>query len=494
MKLRKLISHTRHVGTTGFQNVEVRDVVNDSRLVGALDLFVAVKGAGDDGAKYAAEAVRRGAVAVVACEPPEGVEGVPLILVKDAREALSSLSAVIHGHPSTRMKVIGVTGTNGKTSVSIIVRSILRQAGKETGLLGTISYEIGACKMPATVTTPESCDIQRFLAQMCISGCTYGVMEVSSHALEQKRVNDVDFDAAVFTNLTSEHLDYHGCIEDYFEAKAKLFRMLRPSARAVINADVPYGAALARVTKAAVTYYGLERRAEVSARIRSVDLGGSRYTMLIDGAKVPVHSALPGRHNILNALAAAAVCWRMGISLDDIRDGIEAVERVEGRLENVGGTRPFRVLVDYAHTEDALNTVLACVRPLVSGRLITVFGCGGERDRTKRAPMAAAAQRWSDLVVVTSDNPRTEDPLDIIGGIEAGFTPEARYIVEPDRAAAIAAAIGQAREGDLVLIAGKGHEKVQKFGDGEIPFDDRAVANGELEKMKSEKPELVKSR
>jgi UDP-N-acetylmuramoyl-L-alanyl-D-glutamate--2,6-diaminopimelate ligase len=281
-------------------------------------------------------------------------------------------------------------------------------------------------------------------------------------------------------------MDYHGDIEKYFEAKAKLFRMLKPEAHAVINADGPFGRRMAEETRAPVTWYGLEKKADVTARVRKVDMSGSRYTLFLDKKSIPVRSALPGRHNIMNSLAAAAACWRLGIAEEHIAAGIEAVGTVPGRLERVEAGQPFEVLVDFAHTEDALNTVLACVRPLVRGKLISVFGCGGDRDRTKRAPMAAAAERWSDFVVVTSDNPRAEDPQKIIGEIVAGFSKKANYLVEPDRAAAIEAAVRTAKKGDLVLIAGKGHETVQKFADGEIPFDDRTVALAALNGLKGQ--------
>ncbi|MFH1549486.1 MAG: UDP-N-acetylmuramoyl-L-alanyl-D-glutamate--2,6-diaminopimelate ligase [Planctomycetota bacterium] len=486
MRLKDLLKHIRYLGIADFRDIEIGDVVNDSRHVHPGDVFVAIRGIREDGAKYASDAAARGAVAVVAEGPVEGINGMPLIVVDDARIALSGLSAAAHDHPSTKLEIIGITGTNGKTSVSLLIRSILKAAGIEAGLLGTISYDTGLYALPAPITTPESSDIQRYLAQMAACGLTHAVMEVSSHALAQGRVRDVDFDAGVFTNFSAEHLDYHGDIENYFDAKAELFRMLKPEAHGIINADDPRAARLAAQTRAAVTQYGLEHSAPVSARIRGVGMTGSDYTLLLDDRAIPVSSPLPGRHNILNALAAAAVCLRLGIDAGDIRDGIEAVRAVPGRLERVEAGQPFDVFVDYAHTEDALNTVLAGVRPLVRGRLITVFGCGGDRDRSKRAPMAAAAERWSDRVVLTSDNPRSEDPPAIIEEIRAGFSSSADYVIEPDRAAAIEAALQTAQPGDLVLIAGKGHETVQKFADGEIPFDDRAVALRVLEEKKPE--------
>ncbi|RKY25725.1 MAG: UDP-N-acetylmuramoyl-L-alanyl-D-glutamate--2,6-diaminopimelate ligase [Planctomycetota bacterium] len=482
MQLRQLVNHLRYREIINFRDVPVTGITCDSRRVMGGVMFVAVSGGREDGARYAASALRRGAVAVVS-EGRLPVNGDTVqIIVDDARKALSSLAAVLYDHPSTSLNVIGVTGTNGKTTTTYLVRSIMRAAGKGCGVIGTIEYNLGGIILPAGNTTPDAADLQAFLAQMVEHGQEFCAMEVSSHSLVQDRVADVHFDTAVFTNLSHEHLDYHLTLEEYFSAKALLFEMLNDSSRAVLNADDPRSVALARRTRAQVVWYGMDRGADIGAKILSSGIDGTRLMLGLPQGEFETKLRLVGKHNVSNALAAAAACGVYGVKPEHIVRGLESVAGLPGRLERVDTGGGFAVFVDYAHTDDALNTVLSNLRELAPRRIITVFGCGGDRDRAKRPKMAAASERWSDLTVVTSDNPRSEDPQAIIGDITRGFSREAEYVVQPDRAAAIEKAVTLAEAGDLVLIAGKGHETTQKFADRVVPFDDREVARKAIER------------
>jgi len=380
------------------------------------------------------------------------------------------------------MKLVAITGTNGKTTTAYLVRYILRQAGERCGMTGTVEYDLGAGAVPASMTTPESLDLYRFYAEMRRAGCGFAVSEVSSHALAKRRTAGLRFAAAVFSNLTQDHLDFHGTMENYFQAKALLFSGLEASAVALLNADDPHSARLAGMTRARVVTYGLSESAEVRAKVLSLSTVGTVFRLRRGGFEAEVHLPLLGAHNVHNALAAAAAAAELGLGMDRIVEGLATFEGVPGRLESVDCGQDFRVLVDYAHTDDALRSVLNAVRELYPRRIITVFGCGGDRDRGKRPKMARVVEQLSDVAVVTSDNPRSERPEAIIGEILSGLQDPGRAVVEPDRAAAIGKAVGLARPGDVVLIAGKGHEAYQIVGDRRLDFDDRSAARAALER------------
>jgi len=457
-----------------FKDADIRGVTCDSRSVRAGWLFVTVPGTKENGADYVADAVAHGASAVV-CEAPAPQTKVPVFVVSDAREALADLASRFYQDPSERLNIIAVTGTNGKTTTTFLLRSILEAAGEKPGLLGTIEYAIGGKSVASPMTTPPADELQRMFWEMANAGSRSAIMEVSSHSLVQKRVHGIRFAAGVFTNLTRDHLDYHRTHEEYLDAKGRLFRSLAPKAVAALNADDPAASIYAGETAGHVVLYGLQKPAEITAEIESGSFGGTNLRLRFGSETIPVHSKLIGTHNVYNILAAAATCWKMGYDLDAIRVGIESMTAVPGRLEPVDAGQDFAVLVDYAHTDDALRNVLSCVRPLLRGRLVLVFGCGGDRDRGKRPRMGRVADEMSDSVVITSDNARTEEPLDIIREVAEGFVSR-KYLIEPDRRKAIRLAITMAKKDDVVLIAGKGHENYQIFKDGPRPFDDRQVA------------------
>ncbi|MCJ7544817.1 MAG: UDP-N-acetylmuramoyl-L-alanyl-D-glutamate--2,6-diaminopimelate ligase [Phycisphaerae bacterium] len=459
-------------------DAEVQAVVADSRRVGGGSCFVAVRGPDDDGHRYIAQAAAAGCSAVV-CEDPAAVpKHLPCAVVDDTRQAVAALAQALRGWPARRLTVVGVTGTKGKSTVAHLVRAVLAGAGCPAGLLGTISYETGVRSAPAGNTTPGPIGLADMMAEMVQAGNTHLVMEVSSHALDQRRIAGLDFRVGVFTNFTGDHLDYHTTMEEYLRAKRLLFETLDLRATAVLNQDAATGRQLASSTRAKVSWYGLSAAADVYARIERIDAAGTRFALIAGLHQAPVATALIGRHNVYNCLAAAGVGMALGIDLPTIARALEGVAIVPGRLQRVPIAADYQVFVDYAHTDDALEKALGAIRPLASGRLILVFGCGGDRDRTKRPRMAAVAARLADRVVVTSDNPRSEDPQTIIDEILAGLDEAgwARTAVQVDRRAAIAQAIGEARAGDIVLIAGKGHETYQIIGDRRIHFDDAEAA------------------
>ncbi len=475
---------------------EVSSLVQDSRAAGPGALFVAVRGFHSDGHRFISQALAQGAVAVVAEEgkPVDAPPDALVIRVPDSRKALAKLAAKFYGYPSTKLAVVGITGTKGKTTTSYLVRSIIEAAGRRTGLIGTIDYRIGDRVIPAPNTTPESIDLQKLLAAMVEQGESYCVMEVSSHALALGRTDECIFEAAAFTNLAPEHLDFHESLDGYFQAKLKLFAGLGPDKTAVVNRDdVRYGEILRR-TRAKVITYGWSRDADVHPAGALVhDSGGLRFTAATPIGDIQIDSRLVGSYNVQNILAAAGLGIALGCTRDAIADGVRKMRAVPGRMERVDEGQPFVVLVDYAHTDESLAAVLRAVGDVGSGRIITLFGCGGDRDRTKRPRMGAAALAGSDLVIVTSDNPRTENPMAIIGEIEAGMqqagfraksiddagrAPSGKkpYLVLPDRAEAIRTAIQAARAGDVVVLAGKGHEDYQIIGWQKHHFDDREEA------------------
>ncbi|MQA30946.1 MAG: UDP-N-acetylmuramoyl-L-alanyl-D-glutamate--2,6-diaminopimelate ligase [Luteitalea sp.] len=470
---------------------EVHGVAYDSRRVSPGSVFVALKGQHVDGAAFAREALARGAAAIVSEAPaPPGAE-VPWTVVHDSRLALAILAVTFYRHPSAELKVIGITGTNGKTTTAYLVASIFDAAGVRCGLLGTVGYRVGDEVREATRTTPEAPDLQCLLRDMVDRGCGACAMEVSSHALSLRRADGIVFAAGVFTNLTRDHLDFHDDMEAYFQAKRRLFEILPGDSPSLINLDDPRGASLCELAARPVTY-AISRPADIMPGPLSISLGGLSFDVRTRRGSLRVRSSLVGRPNVYNILAAVATAVALDVPFEVIENGIAALEGVPGRFQLAsGGTDDVTVVVDYAHTDDALRNLLETARPLTRGRVITVFGCGGDRDRTKRPLMGVVAGRLSDVLLITSDNPRHEDPRRIIEEIRLGITPDTRRDSEQqiltyvDRRDAILKAVELARAGDLVLIAGKGHEKYQAIGTSVLPFDDVAVAREALSRRRS---------
>jgi UDP-N-acetylmuramoyl-L-alanyl-D-glutamate--2,6-diaminopimelate ligase len=466
----------------------------DSRRIQPSWLFVAWKGESTDGNRYIDAALKNGAVAVVTDSAAEQLRtGVAWAVVPHGRKALAQLSANFYGCPAEKLKIIGVTGTNGKTTTTFLIEAILQSCGQPSALIGTIEYHVAGKALPAPHTTPESLELQQIFSDALHAGATGIVMEVSSHALEQGRVWGIPYDVAVFTNLTRDHLDYHKDMESYFAAKSLLFQGCgaMPPRAAVINIDDEYGRALlasSKHTSEQVISYGINT-GEFHARNIDLQLNRTEFDLFTAEDHVHISSPLIGKINISNLLAAAAATWACGCSLQQIAEAVSRFKQVPGRFERVDCGQPYTVVVDYAHTDDALRNLTSIARDFVSragakGRVITVFGCGGDRDRAKRPLMGKAAGQGSDFVVLTSDNPRSEDPLIIINDALPGLvSSQASYIVDPDRKGAIGIALADASPGDMVLIAGKGHEKTQTTREGTFPFDDVEVAREILQQM-----------
>lgn len=474
--------------------VEVRGISHDSREVKPGDLFVCLIGAKHDGHLFAADALARGAVALVVQEDRlESVaRNVPKLVAADTRRILPALAAEIYGHPSRYLRVIGITGTNGKTTTTHLVAGILRAAGFRTGTIGTLGTELMGELLPSQHTTPEADQLQALFAQMRARGAQALAMEVSSHALAQYRTDHTAFDAAVFTNLTQDHLDYHGTLEEYFQAKLRLFREYPAASSkpfvASINLDDPHGEIMAKETVGrALTYATQREEADIRAQDVRVEPGCVAFRVRTPAGEFEAQLNIGGAFQVYNALAAIGVGIGLGIELEAIARGLASLKSVPGRFEAVPtGGRGFHVIVDYAHTPDGLENLLASARRLHPRRVLVVFGCGGNRDRTKRPIMGRIAATRAEVAVVTSDNPRHEEPQaiieDILGGMSEGG---ARILVEPDRRKAIGMALQEAQEGDIVLIAGKGHEDYQIIGDTKLPFDDRQVVREWLAGMGS---------
>ena len=462
-------------------------IAYDSRAVAPGQIFVALKGRHADGAAYAAQAAAAGASAIVAEDPADAATAIPWIVVPNARLALARLAAEYFEHPSRDLRVVGITGTNGKTTTAYLVAGIFEAAGTRCGMIGTVEYRVGPTKIPpipATRTTPEAPELQGLLRRMRDEGCGACAMEVSSHALALRRADAIRFAGAVFTNLTRDHLDFHASMEDYFAAKRRLFELAGPDAPALVNADDPRGATLLELAGRAVSY-GLARTADVSPGPLHFSLDGLAFEIRCPQGTVRVRSRLVGKPNVYNILAAVGVTAAMGVPIEAIEEGLRNLSGVPGRFEVVSSpTDDITVVVDYAHTDDALRNLLETARPMAQ-RLVTVFGAGGDRDRTKRPLMGLVAARLSDVVVITSDNPRSEDPARIIEEVMRGAEPEvrqsqARVLTVVDRAEAIRTAVRDAAAGDLVLVAGKGHEKYQEIGGVSHPFDDVTMARAAL--------------
>ncbi len=463
----------------------VAAVSHDSRRVAAGHLFVALRGSVHDGNAFAEAALRKGALAVVS-DREAPAPGLPWVRVADARVALARLAAEFFGRPADGLVLAGVTGTNGKTTTAYLIDAALRAAGRRVGLLGTVAYRVGDRLAEASRTTPESSDLQALMREMRDDGCSHAVMEVSSHALALERVHGLRFDVAVFTHLTRDHLDFHGDMDGYFAAKRRLFsEWLAPEGRAVINAEDDRAAALQEASRAPAWTFAIERPADFVARDVVLGLDGTRFRIFGPDGDVALESPLLGRFNVQNLLAAFAAARALGVPAEAAIAGLQSLSGVPGRLERIEAGQDFRVIVDYAHTDDALKNLLETVRALQPRRLITVFGCGGDRDRTKRPLMGAVASRLSDVVVLTSDNPRSEPPESILEQIQRGMNGgrKAERHVIADRREAIARALELAGPGDAVVIAGKGHETTQVMRDRVLPFDDRQVARELLQRL-----------
>jgi UDP-N-acetylmuramoyl-L-alanyl-D-glutamate--2,6-diaminopimelate ligase len=484
----------------GESTVEIRELAYDSRRVSSGTLFFCFAGEKTDGHDFAAAAVEAGAAALVV-ERPLDLD-VPQARVEDARAAMAPIAAAFNGDPTSELTVIGITGTNGKTTTAFLVRHLLEAAGRRCGLLGTVRQVVGGQVEEVERTTPEAIDLQRTFDRMLEAGDMACAMEVSSHALVLHRADAIDFSVKVFTNLSQDHLDFHADMEDYFAAKRLLFSgeggaplIELEGGVSVLNLDDAYGRRLAEELSSGsgsgsggecITYSAAGAAAHLSARGVSFDQTGARFLCLSPEGELEIETPLPGDFNVSNALAALAVAHALGLDLRKSARALASAEQVPGRFESIDEGQPFGVIVDYAHTPDSLENVLAAARRLTAGRLICVFGAGGDRDADKRPLMGRAGAELSDVAVVTSDNPRSEDPGAIIEQIRAGIPedPHAEVLVEADRRAAIATGLGRAGEGDTVVIAGKGHEQGQEFEDGrKVPFDDRDVAREELRRL-----------
>ena len=467
------------------RELEIRQVTCDSRKVRPRALFFALHGAKADGNAFIRDAVARGAVAVASADDaPAAMPGsVAWIRVPQARKALAVVAANFFAHPANALKLAAVTGTNGKTTTTSLIDSIIKASGAKTGLFGTIAYHTPLGDYPAPNTTPESVDLQSFLAEICDAEGRFAVLEASSHSLAMDRLWGCHFAAAVFTNLTREHMDYHKTFEDYFAAKLRLFQGTGAGApdAAIVNVDDDYGKRLAALARNVVTY-GLQAGAQLTTKKFQLTFAGLAFTAQTPHGSIEIESPLVGRINVYNILAAIGAAQTLGLSNDAIAAGIRDLKSVSGRFQPITMGQPFFVVVDYAHTDDALENLIRTARELnPKGRIITLFGCGGEKDRTKRPVMGEVAGRLSDLTILSSDNPKSEDPLKIISDIVVGLqkTP-GKYVIEPDREKAIGLAMDEARAGDIVLLAGKGHENYQILADRTLEFDDREVARRAL--------------
>lgn len=479
MLLEKILAFLELPVVHGDVKREVETIVYDSRMAKPGAIFVAMKGEHVDGHDFIEQAINNGAEVVVSQRPYKHPKAT-LVIVPDSRVAMGELARGLYGYPSGHLKVTGITGTNGKTTTSFLLKHICETALLRTGLIGTVRYEIGDRLLPSIHTTPESADIQHLLYQIRAAGCKGAIMEVSSHAIKQKRTQGVEFDVAVFTNLTQDHLDYHRTMESYFEVKAQMFRDLskqKKKAVAVVNGDDTYGSILSKdlVPSVKVLTYGQGRGMDFRGSDYICTLQGARFKLEAGGRSFLVRLPLIGKFNLYNALAAIAAASVLGI---DIRTAVQALKtapQAPGRLQMVPGKRNFQVFVDYAHTPDALENVLRTLKELATARVITVFGCGGDRDRQKRPLMAASVEKYSDHIILTSDNPRNEDQEQIFNDTKKGFV-RASYECIPDRKEAIDYAVNMANEKDIILIAGKGHETYQEIEGQKFPFDDVEVA------------------
>jgi UDP-N-acetylmuramoyl-L-alanyl-D-glutamate--2,6-diaminopimelate ligase len=485
MKLSEILKNADGELIQGSLDLEIKDITIDSRQAGDGVLFAAMVGMSVDAHKFIPSAAEKGCKAFIIEHPCDLPEGVTAFLVKNTREALAVISAEFFGDPSSKFNLVGVTGTNGKTSTTYFVESVLNSINHKTGIIGTVETRIGGVKRDfkfATSTTPDTIDLNRIFAVMADEKVDDVVMEVSSHALELKKVDGVKFDVGVFTNLTQDHLDFHKTMENYCKAKAKLFKMCRCG---VVNIDDAWAKNIIADADCKIITVGIDGDADLKAKNIEYHMDRVQFTVCIDGKDEDFTLMVPGRFSVYNALSAIGAAYAMGIPVDEIRRGISEIKGVPGRIQNVPNDRGFNVIVDYAHTPDGLENILKSVREFTKGRIITVFGCGGDRDRTKRPIMGEISARLSDYSVLTSDNPRTEDPAEILKEVEAGVSPVTnKYEMHVDRREGIFAAIKMAQKGDTVVIAGKGHEDYEIFKDRTIHFDDTEVAVEALNSLK----------
>ncbi|MCM8789840.1 MAG: UDP-N-acetylmuramoyl-L-alanyl-D-glutamate--2,6-diaminopimelate ligase, partial [Candidatus Omnitrophica bacterium] len=466
------------------EDFQVKGISCNSKEVREGFVFIAIRGTKADGSEFIEEAIKRGAEAIVLQSAGHGAIGIgqrlpastkiPIIQVKDARRALAKLAQKFYGNPSSKIKVVGITGTNGKTTISYLIEAIIKEAGYAPSVIGTINYRFKDKIIPSKNTTPAPIELQSLLAQMLKTGIDYSIIEVSSHALHQDRTEGMNFHSAIFTNLTQDHLDYHKTIDNYYKSKEKLFRNLKKNSFAVINNDDKYGLKLKSRTKAEVVTYGIVRSSSVMAKDLRFGCRSTSFKLLTPKGKIEILCPLIGLHNVYNVLASCAWAQREDIRFEAIKSAIEKFAPVPGRLERIDFDGKFKVFVDYAHTEDALKNIIASLRRLCRNRLIVVFGCGGDRDKTKRPKMGRVVSELADYAIVTSDNPRSEEPWQIINEIRKGIRKD-NYCLIPQRFEAIKRALSIAREGDIVLVAGKGHEDYQVLRDRIIHFDDRQV-------------------
>ncbi|MHC4195107.1 MAG: UDP-N-acetylmuramoyl-L-alanyl-D-glutamate--2,6-diaminopimelate ligase [Planctomycetota bacterium] len=464
-------------------------ISTDSRLIKAGDIFAAIKGASYDGHDFIGQAIQKNAKYILCQKLPDKFTSLSrqcdIITAADPAEAAAVLAQASRGNPASKLTNLAVTGTNGKTTVAFLVRSIIQQAGQRCGLIGTVIYDTSLTASQATLTTPDCLLIAEKQQQMVSAGAKFMVIEASSHALYQNRLAAVTFKAAAFTNLTGDHLDYHKTKDQYLAAKCLLFERLSPDATAVLNAESTYSPLIAKKTKAKTLSFAIDKPAALKADVKLINIQGSVFEIEYAGQRQEVTTPLPGKYNVSNCLAAAGLCLTTGFDLKSIAKGLSALQTVPGRLERVDANAEFTILIDYAHTDDALKNVLSTLKTLCEGKLIVVFGCGGDRDKTKRPRMARVAEDLADIVIVTTDNPRTEEPAAIIGEIAAGFEyPTADKIsFELQRKNAIELAIKKADKGDIILLAGKGHEDYQIIGNKKIPFSDKEVAKDCLKRL-----------
>ena len=490
MLLKNILKGIEHSIQTGSQksDIDITAISDDSREVTPGCIFVALMGHQKDGRNFVEEAVSKGASVIVSDPGLHVPEGIIKVSVTDVRAALAEIAKNFYGDPSAKLKVIGITGTNGKTTVTYLIEAIVKEAGARAGVIGTINYRSNGDIKPARNTTPGSLELQKLISDMVGVGVKYAAIEVSSHALDQGRISGVRLDVGLFTNITSDHLDYHKTRDEYFKAKSKIFEHLKDDGVIVLNYDDEKVRSLkGSITRRTLTY-GIGQGSDIRAYNIKLSSNGSSFDVSAPSDKFQVSTRLIGMHNVSNCLGAIAAMYALGVDKKLMAEGIESVTFVPGRLEPVEMGQSFKVLVDYAHTEDALNNVLAILKEIAGREVWTIIGCGGDRDKTKRPLMGLAACKFSDRVIITSDNPRSEEPLDIIRDIEAGVKGKfSNYLIVPDRREAIRKAITSAMEGDIILIAGKGHEDYQIVKDSVIHFDDREVAAEMLtERMKEE--------
>jgi UDP-N-acetylmuramoyl-L-alanyl-D-glutamate--2,6-diaminopimelate ligase len=470
-------AYPNYPGLDSLPEVIIKGLECDSRKIEKDFLFVMIQGEKRDGRQFADEAIRRGAAALVGDSTDNGIESIPFILVPECRLAASKLASVFYGHPNQKIKVVGITGTNGKTTSSYLIEHFIEQQKKKTGVMGTVNYRFAEKTIPAVETTPGPLRVQQILSEMINARCEFAVMEVSSHALNQNRVSGIDFEAALFTNLTQDHLDYHKTMEEYFECKSRLFTNLLGDKAAVVNVDDVWGTKLLERVRSKIITYGVDRSADLQARNIQFSLSHTEFDLVYQGLSMKAVSPLVGLHNVYNVLGSLGVVAALGLTVERAVTALNTFKGVPGRLESVSAGQSFYVFIDYAHTPDGLENVLRSLRPYKQRKFIVVFGCGGERDKGKRPKMGRIASDHSDYVYVTSDNPRSENPMAIAKEVCAGFPANFKnYSIVIDRRKAIRQALLSARDGDIVLLAGKGHETTQVIEAQALPFSDHEEA------------------